>query len=78
MRLSSSYLVIVMISWEVGPEVGAWQFHQSYSSSAISGLCRPVKRRQPMAYIVWSICMDLVHFEVLAVFGPYFVTKMIY
>ena len=27
---------------------------------------------------IWSICMDLVHFEVLAVFGPYFFTKMSY
>ena len=27
---------------------------------------------------VWSVCMNLVHLEVLAVFGPYFFTKMLY
>ena len=27
---------------------------------------------------IWSICMNLVHLEVLAVFGPYLFSKMIY
>ena len=27
---------------------------------------------------IWVICMNLVHFEVFAIFGPYFCIKMIY